>query len=139
MRSRLKAPCYIFEGTWWGHREVPQVLPYLQALHARQGNVDLSHRTFRSADDLTYWFRRIPRTERAFVYVACHSREGILYPTDFRSPVPWEKLCDALRAAKPGAIEFLHFSSCGTVDPGIVVAASSPWPTLAAHGGSPVT
>jgi len=116
MRRRRRAPCYIFEGTWWANREVPQVLPYLQALHASDGRLDLSHRTFRCADDLAYWLSKIPKTERSFVYVACHARDGNLYPADGRSAVPLEKVCDALGAAKPGAIEFLHFGSCEIVD-----------------------
>jgi hypothetical protein len=116
MGRKRRAPCYIFEGTWWANREVLQVLPYLQALRESDGHLDLSHRTFRSANDLTYWFGRIPRTERAFVYVACHASDGNLYPTDGRSPVVWEKLCEALGAARPGAMEFLHFGSCGIVD-----------------------
>jgi hypothetical protein len=113
---RRRAPCYIFEGTWWSNREVPQVLPYLQALHASDGRLDLSHRTFRSAADLKYWFRKISKGERAFVYVACHGNDGDLYPADGRSPLGWEQLLDALGASKPDAVEFLHFGSCGVVD-----------------------
>jgi len=113
---RRRAPCYIFEGTWWSKREIPQVLPYLQALHASDGRLDLSHRTFRSAEDLKYWFHRISKGERAFVYVACHGSDGALYPADGRSPVARGRLLDALSASTPGAVEFLHFGSCGIVD-----------------------
>lgn len=44
LRPRRKAPCYIFEGTWWGARETPLVLPFLQALEALDGGVSLSHK-----------------------------------------------------------------------------------------------
>jgi hypothetical protein len=91
---------------------VPLVLPYLQALQTSQGRLGLSHRTFRSADDLAYWIRRIPKDERAFVYVACHARDGELYPVDGRKRVPWDDMLDALGQAKSGAIEFIHFGAC---------------------------
>jgi len=116
MARRRRAPSYIFEGTWWANREIPQVLPYLQALHSSDGGLHLSHRTFRSADDLKFWFRRIPKAERAFVYIACHGSDESLYPVDGRLPISWKKLCEAFGAAKRGAIEFLHFSTCGIVD-----------------------
>jgi hypothetical protein len=115
-RRKRKAPCYIFEGVWWHTREVPQVLPYLQALAATVTGLDLSHRTFRSADDLGYWLRRIPKGERSFVYVACHASNGDLYPADGRSCVAWDTVLAALRGAKPDAIEFLHFGSCEIVE-----------------------
>lgn len=118
VRRRRTAPCYVFEGVWWAAREVPLVLPYLQALQASNGGLSLSHRTFRSADDLRYWVRRIPKNDRAFVYVACHASGGDLYPADGRSRVSRDELLDALRASKPGAIEFLHFGSCEIVESG---------------------
>jgi len=118
IRRKRAAPCYVFEGTWWGPREVPLVLPYLQALQTSEGRLDLSHRTFRSADDLGYWVRRIPKNDRAFVYVACHAGDGELYPVDGRSRVAWDDVLDALDEAKPGAIEFLHFGGCELVRAG---------------------
>jgi hypothetical protein len=117
-RRRRKAPCYIFEGTWWGPRETPLVLPFLQALGSLDGGLDLSHRTFRSADDLKYWFRRIPKNDRALVYISCHATGGELEPADGRSKVTWDDLLDALRAVKPGAIEFLHFGACEIIERG---------------------
>jgi len=61
LRRRRGAPCYIFEGVWWQTREIPQVLPFLQALGLCNGGLSLSHRTFRTADDLQYWLQRIPK------------------------------------------------------------------------------
>lgn len=118
VRRRRAAPCYIFEGLWWQTREVPQVLPFLQALAAFDGGLSLSHRTFRTGDDLRYWFSRIPKGDRSLVYIACHGRDGNLEPVDGRSKVGWEELIGALRAAKPGAIEFLHFGACEIVEEG---------------------
>lgn len=118
VRRRRTAPCYIFEGIWWNTREVPQVLPFLQALGAFDGGLSLSHRTFRTAADLRYWFRRIPKGDRALVYIACHGRDGNLEPVDGRSQVKWDDLIEALQEAKPGAIEFLHFSACEVVEEG---------------------
>lgn len=116
-KRRRRAPCYIFEGTWWGPRETPLVLPFLQALEALDRGLSLSHRTFRSAEDLQYWFARIPKGERAFVYIACHADGDDLQPVDGRSRVTRDQLLDALKAAKPNAIEFLHFGACEFVDP----------------------
>ncbi len=59
-----------FEGTWWKNREVPQALPFLLALKNASTGLDLSHKTFRSAEDLRYWFGRIGNQERTFVYLA---------------------------------------------------------------------
>jgi hypothetical protein len=115
LKRQRTAPFYIFEGTWWSPREVPLVLPFLQALQTVDGRLSLSHRTFRSADDLKYWIKRIPKNDRAFVYIACHASNGALYPVDSRSHIAWDELLAALKTAKPGAIEFLHFSVCNIV------------------------
>lgn len=58
--------CYILEGTWWNHKEVPQVLPYFQALELTDGGIRLSHRSVRTLDDIKYWASKIPKNERAF-------------------------------------------------------------------------
>jgi hypothetical protein len=93
------------------------VLPFLQALGALDGGVSLSHQTFRSGDDLRYWFGRIPKRERAFVYIASHADGDDLQPVDRRSRVRRDQLLDALKAAKDDAIEFLHFGACAFIDP----------------------
>jgi hypothetical protein len=92
------------------------VLPFLQALAAFERDLVLSHRTFRSADDLKYWFKRIPRADRAFVYISAHTGSGDLQPVDGRSRITRDQLIESLRAAKPGAIEFLHFGACEIID-----------------------
>jgi len=104
--------CYIFEGTWWSNREVPQILPYFQALEISGNRIKLSHRTFRNADDISHWISRIPADERAFVYFACHGEKQQLVPVDGRSPIKNENLLDALATAKNDAIDFLHFGCC---------------------------
>lgn len=108
----MKAPLYILEGTWWSKRETPLVLSYFQALAASHGDLDLSHRTIRSAADITYYLKRLSRNERAFVYIACHGESLCLKPADGRSKIKREELLDALSVAKPGAIGFLHFGCC---------------------------
>ena len=118
LRKRRTAPCYIFEGTWWRAHELPQVLPFLQILEGIDYGLSLSHKTFRSADDLRYWFKRIPKNDRAFVYLACHAEGGDLQPVDRRSRVTRDELLDALRSAKDGAIEFLHIGACESVTDG---------------------
>jgi hypothetical protein len=60
----MKAPVYILEGSWWSKRETPLTLSYLQALAASHGDIDLSHRTIRSADDIAFYVKRLGRNER---------------------------------------------------------------------------
>jgi hypothetical protein len=108
----MGAPCYILEGTWWSNQETPQILPYFQALQATEGKITLSHRTIRSADDISYWFSKIPARKQAIVYVACHGKKLELYPADGRSPIRRDDLLSALSCAKKEAIGFLHFSCC---------------------------
>jgi len=104
--------CYILEGTWWSNREVPQVLPYFEALANSGDRINLSHRTFRNVDDISYWVSRISKNERAFLYFACHGENQMLVPADGRSPIENDKLLEALSNAKEGAIEFIHFGCC---------------------------
>ena len=107
--------CYILEGTWWSNREVPQVLPYFKALANSGDRINLSHRTFRNADDIAYWVSKIARNERAFLYFACHGENQNLIPADGRSSISNVQLLESLGKAREGAIEFMHFSCCEMV------------------------
>lgn len=115
MPRRARAPLYILEGTWWSHREVPQVLPYFEALARTSEGISLSHRTFRSSDDLHYWIGQLPKGERAFVYIACHGEALTLCPTEHHR-IPREELMKALGTAREDAVEFLHFGCCEMID-----------------------
>ena len=113
----MGAPCYILEGTWWSNKETPKMLPYFQALEASGSRISLSHRTIRSANDITYWVGKIPKGEGALVYIACHGKNMELFPADGRSPVRRPDMLDALSSAKMEAVGFIHFSCCEMVDP----------------------
>jgi hypothetical protein len=102
----------MLEGTWWSNREVPQVLPYFEALVKSGNRINLSHRTFRNAEDIAYWVSKIRKNEKAFLYFACHGENQNLVPADGRSPISNNKLLECLETAKEGAIEFIHFSCC---------------------------
>jgi hypothetical protein len=105
--------CYIFEGTWWNHRETPQILPFFLALQNSGNRINLSHRTFRNADDIGFWISKIKKDEKAFVYFACHGENLKLIPTDSNKAINNDELLKAIaNNAKSGAIEFLHFSCC---------------------------
>ena len=93
------------------------MLPFLQALESLDGGLSLSHRTFRSGEDLKFWFGRIPKGERAFVYIASHADGDDLQPVDGRSRITRDELVGALGATKAGAVEFLHFGACEFIDP----------------------
>lgn len=110
-----RAPVWIFEGTWWDHHESSKVLPYFQAVSSTVAPLDIGHRTFRSADDLEYWIKKIPRGTSAFVYVACHGNGEGLWPVS-NTLISVDELCATFTAAKDGAIGFLHFGTCGVVD-----------------------
>lgn len=113
----MKAPVYILEGSWWSKRETPLMLSYFQALAASHGDIDLSHRTIRSAKDIEFYVKRLGRNERAFLYFACHGEDLCLKPADGRSRIKRAELLDALSGAKDGAIGFLHFGCCEMIDP----------------------
>jgi hypothetical protein len=112
------APVYILEGTWWSHLEVPQVLPYFHALSISHRNIELSHRTIRSAEDIAHYVSKIPRNAGSFLYFACHGERQRLYPMDDRLGIETGQLVDALARAKPGAVSFIHFGCCEMVEAG---------------------
>lgn len=106
------AHVYILEGTWWSTREVPQILPYFDALARSHRGIQLSHRTIRSADDIEFWLKKIPKDSGAFVYLACHAERQQLQPVDRASAISWARLLDALSVIRDGAVDFLHFGCC---------------------------
>lgn len=112
----MKAPVYIFEGTWWSSREVPLVLPYFEALSGSDSRIVLSHRTIRNAEDIRYYVKRLGKGERAFLYFACHGRQLRLYPVDGKSPIHRNALLEALSEHREKAIGFVHFGCCEMVD-----------------------
>lgn len=112
----MKAPIYIFEGTWWNSSEVPLILPYFQALAGSHGGMRLSHRTIRSIDDVQHYVKNLRVGEQAFLYFACHGEDRELLPSGRRSRIARIKLLSALSAAKRDSIGFLHFGCCEIVD-----------------------
>lgn len=113
-----KARIVVLEGTWWSNHEVPLVLPYFQALDISHREIDVSHRTIRSVDDIAYYISRIPRNAGVMLYFACHGERLELKPTQDRERIETSILCDALQKAKRGAISFVHFGCCEMVEPG---------------------
>jgi len=112
----MRSQCIILEGSWWKLHELPQVLPYFQALSATEPSINLAHRTIRSLDDIAYWVKKIPKNSRSFLYFACHGEELDLLPGGRRDRVCRNDLLDVLGDAREGAISFLHFGCCEMVD-----------------------
>jgi hypothetical protein len=54
-RAMSKAQVVVLEGTWWSNQEVPLLLPYFHALSISHRDIDLSHRTIRSVEDIGYY------------------------------------------------------------------------------------
>ena len=107
-----KAPIVILEGLWWRNHEVPLILPYFNALANSHREIDLSHRTIRSVEDIEYYISHISKNAGAMLYFACHGSELSLYPTDKHSPISQDALLKALAKAKQGAVSFIHFGCC---------------------------
>lgn len=110
-----KAPVQILEGSWWSNHEVPLVLPYFNALATSHKEIDLSHRTIRSVDDIKYYVKRIPKNAGAMLYFACHGEQEKLIPGDEKNAITKSELIGALESAKIGAISFIHFGCCEMV------------------------
>jgi len=114
----MKAPIYIFEGTWWSSSEAPLILPYFQALSGSHGGMRLCHRTIRSIDDVQHYVKSLRTGEQAFLYFACHGEDGDLLPSGIRSRIPRSALLEVLTAAKRDSIGFLHFGGCEIIGRG---------------------
>lgn len=112
-----KAKIVILEGTWWSSHEVPQVLPYFDALANTNKQIDLSHRTFRNVEDIEYYVGQIKRNAGVFLYIACHGKELSLKPAGNSPAIELTEIASALENAKPGAIEFIHFACCEMINP----------------------
>lgn len=111
-----KARVIVLEGTWWSHHEVPLVLPYFHALSISHREIDLCHRTIRSAEDIAYYVGKISKNTGALLYFACHGERLHLRPAGERDKIDQTALLDALRKAKEGAISFVHFGCCEMID-----------------------
>ena len=112
-----KAPIVILEGQWWRGHEVPLVLPYFHALSISHRNIDVSHKTIRSVEDIAYYVSKISKNSGSMLYFACHGEDLHLEPAGQHAKIPQEKLLQALGEAKEGAISFVHFGCCEMVDP----------------------
>jgi hypothetical protein len=112
-----KARVVVLEGAWWSNHEVPLVLPYFHALSISHREIDLSHRTIRSAEDIAYYVARISKNSGSMLYFACHGEELHLKPAGERAKINQLDLLDALRQAKEGAVSFVHFGCCEMIAP----------------------
>lgn len=115
MARNKKARIIILEGSWWDEHEVPQILPYFQALAVtHQNDIEISHRTFRNVDDIAFYVSQIGKDEGVMLYFACHGDRGVMEPSGNTRILPAE-LVQALSHAKSNAIAFVHFGSCEMV------------------------
>lgn len=112
----MALPVYLLEGAWDTTHESPLVLPYFLAYSQSHREVEIYHRTFRTADDIAYYVKKIKKNSKSFVYFACHGEPGYLLPTDKRNRLDLESISSALGVAKArSSIGFLHFSCCSFV------------------------
>jgi hypothetical protein len=112
-----KSRVVVLEGAWWSNHKVPLVLPYFHALSISHRDIDLSHRTIRSVEDIGYYVSRISKNSGALLYFACHGEELHLKPAGERAKITQLELLDALSKAKEGAVSFVHFGCCEMIDP----------------------
>ena len=112
----MKVPIYILEGSWDKTHEVPQVLPYFLAYAQSHREVEIFHRTFRTAEDINFYINKIKKGSKTLVYFACHGEPEYLTPSDGRSKLGFASIKDALSIAKEkDSIGFLHFGCCSFV------------------------
>lgn len=110
-----KARVIILEGSWSHEHEIPQILPYFQALAVTHpDDIEISHRTFRNVDDIAFYASQIKKNEGVLLYFASHGCDGMLQPSGDVS-IALSAVADALAGAKEGAISFVHFGSCEMV------------------------
>ncbi len=113
-----KAPVVVLEGTWWSNHEVPLVLPYFHALSISHREIDVSHRTIRSVEDIGYYVSKIRKNSGVMLYFACHGEGLHLKPAGERDKkIAQADLLTALKEAKEGAVSFVHFGCCEMIDP----------------------
>lgn len=117
--TRTKKPrVIILEGSWWDDHELPQILPYFQALAVtHKDDIEICHRTFRSEEDISYYVSQLKKDEGVMLYFACHGEKGSLHPAP-GTAISTLQVATALRNAKPGAIGLVHFGSCEMVTHG---------------------
>jgi hypothetical protein len=111
-----RAPVFVLEGTWWSNHEVPLVLPFFHALAISQREIDLSHRTIRTPEDIKFYVSKIKKNAGAFLYFACHAAD-LEFNFDGESWVRMNAIIEALQKAKEGAVSFVHFGCCEMIDP----------------------
>ncbi len=111
-----KAPVVVLEGTWWSNHEVPQVLPYFEALSTSYRQIDFSYRTIRKNDDIAYYVSRISKGSEALLYIACHGENKELVPSNNKDRIQEHQLLEALGEAKTGAISYIHYGCCEMID-----------------------
>jgi hypothetical protein len=111
-----KARVVVLEGTWWSSHEVPLVLPFFHALAISQREIDLSHRTIRSLEDIAFYVSKIKKNARAFLYFACHAAD-LEFNLDGKSWVTMNDIIEALQNAKEGVVSFVHFGCCEMINP----------------------
>ena len=117
MSRQKKAHVLILEGSWEEEHEVPQILPYFQALVTTYADeIKISHRTFRNADDVAFYASQIGANEGVLLYFACHGSDGNLNPSR-NVTISLDEVAKALGKAQQGAISFVHFGSCEMVVP----------------------
>ena len=112
-----KARVVVLEGAWWSNHEVPLVLPYFHALSISHREIDVSHRTIRSADDIEYYVSKIKKGSGSMLYFACHGEGLSLKPAGERARISQDSLLQALGSAKEGAVDFVHFGCCEMIAP----------------------
>lgn len=114
MARNKKARIIILEGAWSDEHELPQILPYFQALAVTHDDIEIAHRTFRNADDIAFYVSQIGKNEGVMLYFACHGYKGALQPSA-GTQITLDDVETALGKAEAGAIAFVHFGSCEMV------------------------
>lgn len=111
---------FCLEAEWFGLRSSVSVRPGLEFLRASDYHVPFIHRDVATRPELEHYLRKWFQERQSgfeILWVAIHSRKGLLLPGDMRRPderVHLDRLEEVL-AGKCGG-RFIHFGGCSTID-----------------------
>lgn len=110
---------FCLESEWYGLRSSISVRPGLEMLKASDYAVRFIHRDVATRDELEHYLRKWQQGRQDgydILWLAMHSRRGILLPGDMRRPSEKLRLAD-LQTVLAGkcAGRLIHFGGCHTI------------------------
>lgn len=110
---------FCLESEWFGLRSSVSVRPALELLRASDYRIPYIHRDVATREELEHYLRKLFQGRHDLydiLWIAIHSRRGLLLPGDMRRPNERVTL-DTLEAALAGKCHgrMIHFGGCRTI------------------------